>query len=152
MLGNSSSPSSGSHPGLCESITQSSGPSGQLSTLPALGRVSPSSRSEQEEGIPRLGVLGSTYSRVRGPRRFVVDCRSGSCGPWWEQDGPGLHRRSKRRLSLQSSLQDGSRKSAHVTRLRGWIETEWRVRDGRGQVCSARQQTICGRDVQLLSV
>ena len=151
MLGNSSSPgSSGSHPVLCESITQSSGSSGQLSTLPALGRVSRSSRSEQEKGIPRLGVLGSTCSRVRGTKRSIVDCRSGSCGAWWEPDGPGLHRRSKRRLSLQSPLQDGSRKSAHVTKLRGWIETEWRVRDGRGQVRSARQQTICGRDVQLL--
>jgi len=144
MLGNSSSPrSSGSHPVLCESITQSSDPSGQLSTLPALGRVSRSSRSEQEKGIPRLGVLGSTCSRVRGTKRSIVDCRSGSCGAWWEPDGPGLHRRSKRRLSLQSPLQDGSRKSAHVTKLRGWIETEWRVRDGCGQVRSPRQQTIC---------
>jgi len=143
MLGNSSSPSSGSHPVLCESITQSSGPSGQLSTLPALGRVSRSSRSEQEKGIPRLGVLGSTCSRVRGTERSIVDCRSGSCGAWWEPDWPGLHWRSKRRLSLQSPLQDGSCKSAHVTELRGWIETKGRVCDSRGQVRSPRQQAIC---------
>src|SRR5438876_1812718 len=101
MLGNSSSPgSSGSHPVLCESITQSSGSSGQLSTLCALGRVSRRGRSQQEKRILRLGVLGAACSWVRGPEGSIVDCRSGSCGAWWESDRPGLHGRSKRRLSL----------------------------------------------------
>jgi len=143
MLGNSSSPgSSGSHPVLCESITQSSGSSGQLSTLCALGRVSRRGRSQQEKRILRLGVLGAACSWVRGPEGSIVDCRSGSCGAWWESDRPGLHGRSKRRLSLQSPLQDGSCKSAHVTEIRGWIEAKGRVCDGGGQVRSARQQAI----------
>jgi len=97
-----------------------------------------------------LAVLGEACSRVRGHGRFVVDCRSGSCGARWEPDGPGLHGGSKRRLSLQSALQDGSRKSAHVTELRGWAETKWRVRDSRGKVRAARQQTFDTSEIDSL--
>src|SRR5207247_8272088 len=108
--------------------------------------------SKEQQGIRRLGALVYVCLPVRSLGRFTVDRGSCSCGAWWESDRPGLHGRSKRRLPLQSPLQDGSCKSADITEPRGWAGTKRRVRDSRGQVRSARQQAIDRRDNELLRV
>src|SRR5207247_323707 len=108
--------------------------------------------SKEQQGIRRLGALVYVCLPVRSLGRFTGDRGSCSCGAWWESDRPGLHGRSKRRLPLQSPLQDRSCKSADITEPRGWAGTKGRVYDSRGQVRSARQQAIDRRDNELLRV